>query len=65
MPWICCLTILSPTVRKPEAFYGIDLSRTKLIRQAGFSDPVYLGIVANCPRIDSALDYLRYLYTGA
>ena len=56
---------LTYSAKTREAFYGIDLSRTKLIRQAGFSDPVYLGIVANCPRIDSALDYLRYLYTGA
>lgn len=56
---------LTYSAKTKEAFYGIDLSRTKLIWQAGFSEPVYLGIVANCPRIDSALDYLRYLYTGA
>lgn len=45
-----------------EHNYGIDLSRTKLIESAGFGEPVYLGIVANSPRTDSALEYLKYLY---
>lgn len=55
---------LTYSAKTEEAFYGIDLSHTKLIRQAGFDEPVYLGIVANCPRLDTALDYLRYLFAG-
>lgn len=46
-----------------EHSYGIDLSRTELIHNAGFEEPVYFGILANSPRADSAVEYLRYLYT--
>ncbi|MDE5825464.1 MAG: hypothetical protein K2H91_12380 [Lachnospiraceae bacterium] len=46
-----------------EHYYGIDLSHTDLIRNAGFKEPVYLGILANSPRRDSAVSYLRYLFT--
>lgn len=45
-----------------EHYYGINLSRTKLIGNAGFSEPVYFGIIANSPRTDNAVDYLKYLY---
>ena len=47
-----------------EALYGLDLSDTPLIRQAGFEDPVYLGIIANSPRLDAVMEYLRYLTAG-
>lgn len=43
---------------------GLELSQAELIRQAGFEDTVYFGIVANSPRIDTALDYLQYLFCG-
>ncbi|MFG6370108.1 MAG: hypothetical protein K1W16_17145 [Lachnospiraceae bacterium] len=46
-----------------EHFYGINLSSTKLIRNAGFGEPVYLGILANSPRKDNAVAYLRYLFS--
>ena len=46
-----------------EHYYGIDLSHAELIRDAGFKEPVYLGILANSPRRDSAVSYLRYLFT--
>lgn len=45
-----------------EHYYGVNLSRTKLIGNASFSEPVYFGIIANSPRTDSAMDYLKYLY---
>lgn len=45
-----------------EHYYGIDLSRTTLIDSAGFHEPVYFGIIANTPRTDNAVDYLKYLY---
>lgn len=46
-----------------EHFYGVDLSHTGLIRQAGFEGAVYLGIVANSPRMDTAAAYLEYLFS--
>jgi len=45
-----------------EHFYGIDLSHTKLIHNAGFKEPVYIGILANSPRVNTAIEYLRYLF---
>ena len=55
-------TSLTYSAETKEACYGIDLSHTVLISQAGFDEPVYLGIIANSPRIDTVLDYLRYLF---
>ncbi len=55
-------TSLTYSAKTEESFYGIDLSRTELIRQAGFGEPVYLGIIANSPRTDTALAYLHYLF---
>ena len=46
-----------------EHYYGIDLSNTALIHDAGFKEPVYLGILANSPRQDSVVSYLKYLFT--
>lgn len=46
-----------------EYYYGLDLSRTNLIQQAGFEEPVYLGIIANSPRQETAITYLQYLYS--
>lgn len=43
---------------------GIALSQAGFIKQAGFEDTVYFGIVANSPRIDTALAYLQYLFYG-
>ena len=42
--------------------YGIDLSRTRLVGGASFSESVYFGIIANSPRTDIAIKYLEYLY---
>ncbi len=41
---------------------GLDLSQTDIIKQSGFTDTVYLGVIENSPRKDMALDYLRYLF---
>ncbi|MCQ2509414.1 MAG: hypothetical protein MJ116_02985 [Lachnospiraceae bacterium] len=40
---------------------GMDLSQIPRIRDAGFSGKVYAGIIANTPRLDTSLAYLRYL----
>lgn len=44
-----------------EALYGLDMSESPLIQKAGFEGTVYLGIIANSPRLDAAMEYLRYL----
>lgn len=44
-----------------EHRFGLDLSESPFIGQAGFGDTVYLGIVANTPRADAVMSYLRYL----
>ncbi len=41
---------------------GLDLSRSPLIRQAGFDGSVYLGVIGNSPRLDMAVKYLEYLF---
>ena len=41
--------------------FGLDLSQTSMISDAGVSDIVYLGIIANSPRTEEAIDYVRYL----
>lgn len=43
---------------------GLDLSQAQLIKQAGFEETVYAGIVANSPRKDTAVAYLEYLIYG-
>lgn len=46
-----------------EHCYGLDLSETKLIRSAGFGDTVYLGVIANTPRTETVIQYIKYLFT--
>lgn len=43
---------------------GLVISQTDFIKQAGFPETIYLGIIANSPRKDIALAYLQYLFTG-
>ena len=56
-------TSLSYYAVTDEHYYGIDLSRTELIGNAGFEESVYLGIIANSPRKDNIIAYLRYLFS--
>lgn len=42
---------------------GIDITDFPVIREAGFPDRVYLGIVANTPRPDTAAAYAAFLKT--
>ena len=41
---------------------GIDLSQSPIVQKAGFTDTVYLGIIANSPRTDMAVSYISYLF---
>lgn len=43
---------------------GLDLSQTGFLAQAGFEETVYLGIIDNSPRKDTAVAYLQYLFYG-
>lgn len=45
-----------------EKAFGLDLSQAPPVRRAGFGETVYLGILANSPRMEAALDYLEYLF---
>jgi len=41
---------------------GIEITDLPIIQEAGFPDRVYLGIIANTPRPDTAAAYVSYLY---
>ena len=44
-----------------EYAMGIDLSSFPLIREAGFPEAVYLGILVNTPRLENVLAYAAWL----
>lgn len=44
-----------------EITNGIDLSMFPLFQEAGFSDSVYFGVIANSPRIPAVIQYIEYL----
>ena len=41
---------------------GLRLSQNKLFVKAGFEDDLYLGVIKNTPRIDTVIEYIKYLY---
>lgn len=40
---------------------GLDVSREGLFKEAGFEEPVYLGVIANSPRMDAAVEYINFI----
>lgn len=42
---------------------GIDLLNADMIKNTGFEDTVYLGILGNTPRRETAVAYLKYLFS--
>lgn len=54
------LEYVSETTEYPMA---VDLSNAEMIRAAGFEDAVYLGILGNTPRRETAVAYLKYLFS--
>lgn len=51
-----------PYQAKTEEYpMALELSRRGTIGEAGFEDAVYVGIIANSPRTDTAIEYLSYL----
>ena len=48
-----------------EAVNSIDVSALPAFARAGFSEHIYLGVIANSPRLSSALQYFEYLMDPA
>lgn len=44
---------------------ALELSRRGMIREAGFEDAVYVAVIANSPRTDTAIEYLSYLLSDS
>ena len=40
---------------------ALEVSGTPIFAAAGFREPVYLGVIANSPRLPEALAYIRYI----
>lgn len=53
---------VSYSAKTTEFPMAVNLSQSSIIKQAGFNDVVYLGILANTPRIDEVVSYLEYLF---
>lgn len=51
----------SHDVVSETAVNAVCLSGQPLFASAGFQEPVYFGIIANTPRLETCLDYLQYL----
>lgn len=45
--------------------YAIELSNAPLIQSAGFTEPLYIGIVANSTRTEEAISYIRYIQSDS
>jgi 3-dehydroquinate synthase class II len=41
---------------------GLDVSAAALLKDAGFPDTVYLGIIENSIHKEEAVNYIRYLF---
>lgn len=52
---------VSYTAETEKYSAALDISQTPLLKEAGFTEPVYLGIIRNTPRKEAAADYIRYL----
>ena len=44
-----------------EEVNGLDCSAWPVFAKAGFQEPVYLGVIANSPRTEQVMNYLRFL----
>ena len=41
---------------------ALDLSQSRFIKNSGFQETLYLGIIANSSRTDAAMSYIHYLF---
>ena len=44
-----------------EVTNGLDVSGYPMFQEAGFQEAVYLGVIANTPRIPAVMQYIEYL----
>jgi len=44
-----------------KATNGLDVSAFPMFQEAGFPEPVYLGVVGNSPRFPAVIQYIEYL----
>ena len=44
-----------------EDVNAVSAAASPLLQSAGFGGEVYLAVIANTPRTQQALDYIRYL----
>lgn len=54
------LSLLFPETYQTKTTH-IDISNINFLSSAGIKDPVYLGVIANTPRIDMVKQYINYL----
>lgn len=47
-----------------EITNGLDVSRFPVFQEAGFPDSIYLGVIANSPRLPVVMQYIAYLAAG-
>ena len=53
-----------PETRSQTVCNALELTDFPLFQDAGYEEPVYLGIVANSPRLTEAVRYLSFLTSG-
>ncbi len=49
------------TAETEEYPMALEITQAALLEEAGFTEPVYLGIIKNTPRKETAAEYIRYL----
>lgn len=52
---------LKPYLVTREYPTGLDISQKGLFKQASFEDTVYLGVITNSPRMNTAVEYIKNL----
>lgn len=52
---------LSYTAETETHPLALDISQTPLLKDSGFTEPVFLGIIKNTPRKEEAVEYIRYV----
>ena len=56
LPAVAARELAAPVVRSCRSS-----SSSSVLEAAGFPEEIYLGVLANSPRIDAVLQYLQYL----
>lgn len=52
---------LSYTAETETYPLALEISQTPLLKDSGFTEPVFLGIIKNTPRKEEAAEYIRYV----